>query len=90
MPLARQRINRPASTPSPGVSQAAAPARLADDPAVPATSPVHRLQAGLTELTSPPDLFAEELYPGWLRVAFPVVSSVLLWGTILWGTSRFV
>ncbi|MEI6643558.1 MAG: hypothetical protein WCL10_16100 [Novosphingobium sp.] len=68
----------------------ASPARLADELAVPAPSPVHQLQAGLAQLTTPPEPLTDELYPGWMRVAFPVASSALLWAAIVWGVSRFV
>jgi len=66
----------------------APPARLADEQAVPAPSPVHQLQAGLAQLTAPPEPEAEPLFPGWFRLGFPLVSSVLLWAAILWGASR--
>ncbi len=62
-----------------------ATARLADDQAVPMPSPVHRLQAGLAQLTSPEEERAEDLYPGWFRVAFPLAASAALWAVILWG-----
>jgi len=74
----------------PAPAKAAGPARLADDLAVPAPSPVHRMQAGLAQLTTPPEPLAEALYPGWVRVAFPLASSAVLWALILWGASRFV
>ncbi|WP_298189274.1 hypothetical protein [Novosphingobium sp.] len=73
------------STPS-----AAPTARLADDLAVPAPSPVHKLQAGLVHLTTPAAPQAEPLYPGWFRLGFPLGASVLLWAGILWGASRFL
>jgi hypothetical protein len=63
-------------------------ARLADDLAVPAASPVHRLQAELVQFTRQVEPAAEPLYPGWFRLGFPVASSVLLWAAILWGLSR--
>jgi hypothetical protein len=66
-----------------------AAARLADDLAVPAPSPVHRLQAGLAQLTTPGEAVAEGLYPGWFRLTFPMVTSALLWGAILWGVGVF-
>lgn len=62
-----------------------AAARLADVSAVPAASPVHRLQADLAQLTAPLDARAEGLYPGWFRVSFPLGASVLLWAAIIWG-----
>lgn len=62
-------------------------ARLADDQTAPAPSPVHRLQAGLAQWTSPPQPLAEAMYPGWLRITFPVVTSITLWAAILWGVS---
>lgn len=65
-----------------------ATARLADDLAVPAPSPVHQLQAELLQLTLPEAAESEELYPGWFRLAFPIASSALLWAAILWGASR--
>ena len=64
------------------------PARLADELAVPAPSPVHQLQAGLAQFAAPPGPAAEPLYPGWLRIAFPLASSALLWAALLWGASR--
>ena len=64
------------------------PARLADELAVPAPSPVHQLQAGLAQLTAPAEPATEPLYPGWLRLAFPLASSALLWAALLWGASR--
>ena len=67
---------------------AAAQARLADELAVPAPSPVHQLQAELIQRTAPDETVAEPLYPGWLRVAFPVGSSLVLWAAIVWGVSR--
>lgn len=60
-------------------------ARLADDSAVPAASPVHRLQADLAQLTTPADARAEGLYPGWFRISFPLGASALLWAAIIWG-----
>lgn len=63
-------------------------ARLADELAVPAPSPVHQLQAELAQLTLPPDRVPEPGYPGWFRLGFPLASSVLLWAVILWGVSR--
>lgn len=60
-------------------------ARLADDFAVPAASPVHRLQANLAQLTAPADPRAEGLYPGWFRIGFPLGASALLWAAIIWG-----
>lgn len=64
-------------------------ARLADDQAVPIPSPVHRLQAGLAQLTTPEEVRTEVLYPGWFRLAFPIASSVILWAGILWGVGIF-
>ena len=80
---------------APGAREAPQPpapaARLADDLAVPAPSPVHRLQAELAQLTTPPEavagLAAEVAYPGWFRICFPLASSLLLWAAILWGVS---
>jgi len=62
-----------------------ATARLVDDQAVPTPSPVHRLQAGLAQLTSPEEVRDDALYPGWFRVAFPLAASAVLWAAILWG-----
>ena len=67
-----------------------ATARLADDQAVPMPSPVHRLQAGLAQLTSPEEASPEQervdtLYPGWFRLAFPLAASAVLWAAILWS-----
>jgi len=56
--------------------------------AVPAPSPVHRLQADLLQRTALHEPEAEPLYPGWLRIGFPLASSVLLWALILWGAAR--
>lgn len=99
MPAARPRTKRAVSTilvAPPGAAPAAlhAPApsspaaRLADELAVPAPSPVHQLQAELVQLTTPADPQVERLYPGWFRLGFPLVSSALLWAAILWGASR--
>jgi len=75
------------------VARAAGPAaptaRLADELAVPARSPVHQMQAELLQLTLPEHVEAEDLYPGWFRLAFPITSSALLWAAIIWGASRF-
>lgn len=71
--------------PSPPASPAA---RLADELAVPAPSPVHQLQAELVQLTAPAEADAIQLYPGWFRLAFPLASSLVLWAMILWGASR--
>ena len=60
-------------------------ARLADDSAIPAASPVHRLQADLAQRTAPLDARAEGRYPGWFRIGFPLGASVLLWAAIIWG-----
>lgn len=76
----------PGARSAPASSSAAA--RLADELAVPAPSPVHQLQAELVQLTTPADPVAEQLYPGWFRLAFPLASSGLLWAAILWGASR--
>ncbi|WP_054121099.1 hypothetical protein [Novosphingobium sp. AAP93] len=73
-----------------GAPPSAAPAaRLADELAVPARSPVHQLQAELLQLTVPEHIVPEDLYPGWFRLAFPIASSALLWAAIIWGASRF-
>ncbi len=52
---------------------------------------MHRLQAELAQLTTPPEavagLAAEVAYPGWFRICFPLASSLLLWAAILWGVS---
>lgn len=66
-----------------------AAARLADDLAVPAPSPVHRLQADLAQLTTPEAEIADRLYPGWFRLIFPLSASVMLWAVILWGFAAF-
>ncbi|MBX9885056.1 MAG: hypothetical protein K2X68_08795 [Novosphingobium sp.] len=99
MPAAQPRSERAVPT-APAASPAAAPralhtpapsspaARLADELAVPAPSPVHRLQADLAQLTAPADLPADQLYPGWFRLGFPIASSALLWSVLLWGISR--
>lgn len=63
-------------------------ARLADEQAIPAPSPVHRMQAELAQLTQPQEQPVEAVYPGWFRIGFPLASSVLLWMAILWGVSR--
>lgn len=76
----------PTAFPAPG--RPLPPARLADELAVPAPSPVHQLQAGLIQLTAPPEPVAEQLYPGWFRLGFPILSSALLWAVILWGTGQ--
>ncbi len=83
---------RPAAKPetfaAPAPSSPAA--RLADELAVPAPSPVHQLQAELVQLTIPPNTDAEPRYPGWFRLAFPLASSALLWAAILWGARRLI
>ncbi len=66
-----------------------AAARLADDLAVPAPSPVHRLQADLAQLTTPEAVAADRLYPGWFRLIFPLSASAMLWAVILWGVAVF-
>lgn len=101
MPAAKLRPESPVSA-APVAPSAAAPravdgaaasasvARLADELAVPAPSPVHQLQAELAQLTHTPEAEAEQLYPGWFRLAFPLASSLLLWAAILWGASLLV
>ena len=64
-------------------------ARLADDFAVPAPSPVHRLQADLAQLTTPEAETGDQLYPGWFRLIFPLSVSAMLWAVILWGVAAF-
>ena len=66
-----------------------AAARLADAEAVPAPSPVHRLQAGLAQLTTPEATPVAGLYPGWFRLTFPLATSAILWAAILWGVGVF-
>lgn len=66
-----------------------ATAQLADDLAVPTPSPVHRLQAGLAQLTTSEEARAEGLYPGWFRLVFPLAASTMLWAAILWGVGAF-
>ena len=86
----------PAASPAaaPGAREAspsAAPtARLADELAIPAPSPVHKLQAELVHMTTPAAAEAEPLYPGWFRLGFPLGASALLWAGILWGAGRFL
>ncbi len=79
-----------AAAPGARLAPASSPtaARLADELAVPARSPVHQLQAELVQRTTPADPDALPLYPGWFRIAFPLTSSALLWAAILWGASR--
>lgn len=101
MPAAKLRPDSPVSAP-PVAPSAAAPralqgaaasasvARLADELAIPAPSPVHQLQAELAQLTLTPEAEAEQLYPGWFRLAFPLASSFMLWVAILWGASLLV
>lgn len=48
-------------------------------------SPVHRLQQGLAVLEDLTPDRAEERYPGWFRLAFPLSVSALMWAGILWG-----
>lgn len=98
MPVAQPRPESAISA-APAAPPAAAPeaartpipispaARLADELALPAPSPVHQLQAELVQLTAPPQAEEEVLYPGWFRLAFPLGSSLLLWAAILWGAS---
>ncbi|GEN99796.1 hypothetical protein NSE01_16290 [Novosphingobium sediminis] len=94
----RRKIADPAVSTAPGMAvpeaqhASALPppsARLIDELAVPAASPVHQLQAELLQLTQPEEPQAEELYPGWFRLAFPIASSAFLWAAILWGASHF-
>jgi hypothetical protein len=65
-------------------------ARIADELAVPTPSPVHRLQAGLAQLTTSEEVPQEQLYPGWFRLIFPLAASLMLWAAILWGIGRLV
>lgn len=71
-------------------ASSASVARLADELAVPAPSPVHQLQAELVQLTLSAEAEAEQLYPGWFRLVFPLASSLLLWAAILWSASRLI
>lgn len=65
-------------------------ARLADELAVPAPSPVHQLQAELLQRTALAEVEAEAPYAGWFRLAFPLASSALLWAGILWGVGNLL
>lgn len=82
--------SRPAASHAPG-SAPTLPfpqARLADELAIPAPSPVHQLQAELVQLTRTPEPAPEPSYPGWFRLGFPITVSVVMWAAILWGASR--
>lgn len=63
-------------------------ARIADDLAVPTPSPVHRLQAGLAQLTTSEEVLRDRLYPGWFRLIFPLAASATLWAAIVWGFAQ--
>ncbi len=78
-----------AAAPEPsGEAGRPAVARIADDLAVPAPSPVHRLQADLVQLTAREEVCDERLYPGWFRVTFPLAASATLWAAIIWGIGQ--
>jgi hypothetical protein len=70
--------------PAPEPTVRSAP-RLADDSDAYIASPVHKLQSGLTQLQEPNVVIADDRYPGWFRLSFPVAVSGLLWATILWA-----
>jgi hypothetical protein len=99
MPVAQPRQDRADQPVSPAASAAGAvsiheaakpaAARIVDDLAVPAPSPVHRLQADLAQLTTVGDVRADDTYPGWLRLGFPLAASLLLWAAILRGSGLF-
>lgn len=60
-------------------------ARLAAESDESVDSPVHRLQRELRQFAvEDPDL-ALEPYPGWVRLAVPVLGSAGLWALIGWG-----
>ncbi|MDF8335256.1 hypothetical protein [Novosphingobium cyanobacteriorum] len=79
MPLAKFRY-----IPAPEPENRAAP-RLAGDEDTFVASPVHALQSGLAVLEQSQSELRADRYPGWFRLGFPLVSSVLLWGGILWS-----
>jgi hypothetical protein len=83
-------LRRPLAASSQPSGDAGRPAvaRLADDLAVPTPSPVHRLQAGLAQLTTAEAVSQDRLYAGWFRVTFPLVASAALWAAILWGFAQ--
>jgi len=55
---------------------------------VPTPSPVHHLQAGLAQLTTPEAAADEALYPGWVRLMLPIGISTGLWAVLLWGAGQ--
>lgn len=79
MPLAKYRY-----VPAPEPENRAAP-RLAGDQDGFVASPVHRLQSGLAVLEDLDPELRDDRYPGWFRLAFPLVASGLLWVAILWS-----
>lgn len=79
MPLARFR-----HIPAPEPENHAAP-RLADDGDLFVASPVHHLQSGLSVFEDLEHPLADDRYPGWFRLGFPLAASAALWGAILWG-----
>lgn len=48
-------------------------------------SPVHRMHANLWTFADDPPQAEGPLYPGWLRLAFPLIASGLLWVMIFWA-----
>lgn len=79
MPLAKYRY-----VPAPEPETRAAP-RLAGEADRFVASPVHRLQSGLAVLEELEQRADDDRYPGWFRLAFPIVSSAALWAAILWA-----
>jgi hypothetical protein len=79
MPLRKFRY-LPDSTPDPrGLPRLAA----SDDAFV--ASPVHRMQQNLWAFADDPPQPEVQLYPGWLRLAFPLIASGALWVMIFWA-----
>ncbi|WP_353229447.1 hypothetical protein [Novosphingobium sp.] len=61
--------------------------RLAGDHDDFVASPVHELQENLWAFTDTVPEADLQLYPGWVRLAVPVVSSAALWALIFWVVS---
>jgi len=47
-------------------------------------SPVHAMQRNLWVFAQTPAETPIKLYPGWVRLAVPLIGSGALWGIILW------
>jgi len=52
-------------------------------------SPVHAMHENLWVFAEDQPLAAAPLYPGWFRLAFPLVASGGLWVIIFWALGYF-